>query len=229
MKLYSVSDGPPSLACQQALKALNLDYQLINVDYGKGQHMTDEYAQLNPQKEIPTFIDDDLVIGESNAILQYLGDKYDVNGILYPKDPKTRAIVNHRLCFNLAMYYRNISEYVMAPIFFDYKRTPLGLKKLKISLDVFETYLKKSNGKYAAGDKLTIADFPLNTATMCLEAIKFSLSEWPHIEKWYNNFKINHPDLWNIAAQGMKEITYFEANPPDLSHMDHPIHPTRKI
>lgn len=64
MKLYSVSDGPPSLACRQALKALNLEYELIDVDYGKGEHMTAEYAALNPQKEIPTFIDDDLVIGE---------------------------------------------------------------------------------------------------------------------------------------------------------------------
>lgn len=50
----------------------------------------------------------------SNAILQYLGDKYDIMGKLYPKDPKARAIINHRLCFNLAMYYRNISEYVVS-------------------------------------------------------------------------------------------------------------------
>ncbi|XP_063975294.1 glutathione S-transferase 1 [Diachasmimorpha longicaudata] len=229
MKLYSVSDGPPSLACRQALKALNIDYELVDVDYGKGEHMTEQYAQLNPQKEIPTLVDGDLIMGESNAILQYLGDKYDVSGKLYPKDPKARAIVNHRLCFNMAMYYRNISEYVMAPIFFAYERTPLGLKKLKMSLDVFETYMKTSKSKYAAGGQLTIADFPLNTATMCLEAIGFSLSPWPHVEMWYNNFKVNHPELWEISAGGMKEISFFEKNPPDLSHMDHPIHPIRKI
>ena len=64
MKLYSVSDGPPSLACQQALKALNLDYQLVEVDFGKGDHMTEEYAKLNPQKEIPVLVDGDLVMGE---------------------------------------------------------------------------------------------------------------------------------------------------------------------
>ena len=39
---------------------------------------------------------------------------YDKSGSLYPKDPKARAVVNHRLCFNLAMYYRNISEYVVS-------------------------------------------------------------------------------------------------------------------
>lgn len=50
----------------------------------------------------------------SNAILQYLGDKYDTVGKLYPKDPESRARVNHRLCFNLATYYRNICDYVVS-------------------------------------------------------------------------------------------------------------------
>lgn len=46
MKLYSVSDGPPSLACRQALKALNIQYELIEMNFGKGDHMTNEYAQV---------------------------------------------------------------------------------------------------------------------------------------------------------------------------------------
>ncbi|XP_050453858.1 glutathione S-transferase 1 [Cataglyphis hispanica] len=228
MKLYSVSDGPPSLACRQLLKALDIEYELIDVDFGKGEHMTKEYEELNPQKEIPTLVDGDLIMGESNAILQYLADQYDTSGKLYPKDPKLRAIVNHRLCFNLALYYRNISEYAMAPIFFDYQRTPLGLKKTKMALDIFNTYLQRENSAYAAGNDLTIADFPLITATMCLEAIDFKLDAWPYVAKWYENFKREHPDLWEIAAGGMREISFFEKNPPDLSGMDHPIHPVRK-
>ncbi|XP_031833176.2 GST-containing FLYWCH zinc-finger protein [Nomia melanderi] len=228
MKLYSVSDGPPSLSCRQALKALGVEYELVDVDFGKGEHMTEEYEKLNPQKEIPVLVDGDLIMGESNAILQYLGDKYDKDEKLYPKDAKARAIVNHRLCFNLAMYYRNISEYVMAPIFFDYERTPLGLKKLKMALDAFETYLKRENSEYAAGNTLTIADFPLITATMCLEAIDFKLDEWPLIQKWYANFKQKHPELWEIAEKGMEEIQYFEKNPPHMPDLNHPIHPVRK-
>lgn len=77
-------------------------------------------------------------------------------------------------------------------------------------------------------DNLTIADFPLVTATMCLEAIGFQLDSWPYVVKWYENFKQKHPDLWEIAAGGMREISHFEKHPPDLSDMDHPIHPVRK-
>lgn len=52
----------------------------------------------------------------SNAILQYLADKYGKDDKFYPKDVQTRAIVNHRLCFNLSTYYRYISEHVVSSI-----------------------------------------------------------------------------------------------------------------
>ncbi|XP_030760482.1 glutathione S-transferase 1 isoform X1 [Sitophilus oryzae] len=226
--LYSVSDGPPSLAVQQCLKYLDLEYNLVNVDFGLGEHMTDDFAKKNPQKEIPVLDDNGFQLGESNAILQYLADKYPKDETLYPKDLQERALVNHRLCFNLSTYYRYISEYVMAPIFFDYQRTPLGLRKTTIALDNFNTYLKRTRTKYAATNNITIADFQLVTATMCLEAINFDISDYTFVKTWYANYKEEYPELWKLVEGGMKEISAFEKNPPDLSHMVHPIHPVRK-
>lgn len=84
------------------------------------------------------------------------------------------------------------------------------------------------NELYISIDTLTIADFPLITATMCLEAIDFKLDEWPLIQKWYANFKQKHPELWEIAEKGMEEIQYFEKNPPHMPDLNHPIHPVRK-
>lgn len=46
MKLYAVSDGPPSLAVRMALKALDIQYQLINVDFCALEHRTTEYAKV---------------------------------------------------------------------------------------------------------------------------------------------------------------------------------------
>lgn len=117
----------------------------------------------------------------------------------------------------------------MAPIFFDYERTELGLKKVHISLDVFETYLQRGGKKYAAGDEMTIADFPLVASVMCLEAIDFSIDKYPLVKKWYETFKEENPDLWAICNGGKVEITEFNSNPPDLSNMVHPIHPIRKV
>lgn len=46
MKLYVVSDGPPSLAVRMAIKALNIPCEEINVDYIASEHMTENYAKV---------------------------------------------------------------------------------------------------------------------------------------------------------------------------------------
>lgn len=140
MKLYAVSDGPPSLACRMVLKALNIEFELVPVNFNIGEHLTDEYfkvkkkfsngrktntnkllkfannfssLQLNPQKEIPVLDDDGFLLGESIAIMQYLCDQYAPENPIYPKQPKQRALVNHRMCFNMGYYYSFISQYAV--------------------------------------------------------------------------------------------------------------------
>lgn len=141
MKLHVVSDGPPSTACKMVLKALNIPCELVDVNYNAGEHLTDEYAkvskskiiiiqvqntieiqlflfQLNPQREIPVLDDNGFVLGESIAIMQYLCDQYAPETPLYPTDPKKRALVNHRLLFNMGFYYNYISQYAVNMISF---------------------------------------------------------------------------------------------------------------
>ncbi|CAB3235417.1 unnamed protein product [Arctia plantaginis] len=228
LKLYSLADGPPSLSCRQTLAALDIPFELVDVNFYSGEHMTEEYAKLNPQKEIPVLVDDEFCLSESVAIMQYVCDRYKPDSQLYPKEPKARALINHRLMFNLTTYYDSIVAYAIAPIFFDYERTPGGLKRVYMAMEIFETYLNRLGTTYAAADHLTIADFPLINSTMILEAIDVDFSKYPKITKWYNEFKKIHPSLWKISSDGMKKIQYFEANRPDLSHLNHPIHPARK-
>lgn len=47
MILYSVSDGPPSVAVRMGLELLNLEYKLQEVDFGTGEHLNDWYAEVN--------------------------------------------------------------------------------------------------------------------------------------------------------------------------------------
>lgn len=51
---------------------------------------------MNPQKEIPVLDDDGFFLGESNAIMQYLCDKYQAGTSLYPVDPQIRCVHNMR-------------------------------------------------------------------------------------------------------------------------------------
>lgn len=75
-------------------------------------------------------------------------------------------------------------------------------------------------------EDLSIADLPLIMGTVLLEVIDFDLTPYPKIKSWYGGFKQNHGDLWALANVGMEELKSFEKNPPDLSQIQHPLHPT---
>lgn len=119
----------------------------------------------------------------------------------------------------------------MAPIFFDYAflRGELGKKKVELALNALDTYLQRTDTKYVAGDKLTIADIALVTGTLPLEAIRYKFDHFPLLSKWYATFKSEYPELWAIAQSGLDEIAEYEKNPPDLSKLNHPLHPPRKV
>lgn len=76
-------------------------------------------SQLNPQREIPVLDDNGFLLSEHIAIMQYICDKYAPDSKAYPKDPTIRALINHRLCFNMAHFYNAIAPYTLAPIFFE--------------------------------------------------------------------------------------------------------------
>lgn len=66
---------------------------------------------MNPQHTIPTMVDDGFVLSESRAMLMYLVNKYGENEeSLYPSDPEKRALVDMRICFDLASLYVRFSE-----------------------------------------------------------------------------------------------------------------------
>lgn len=68
---------------------------------------------MNPQKEVPVLDDDGFILGESIAIMQYLCDQYGPDNSIYPQDPKEKALVNHRMLFNMSYYYANIAPHAV--------------------------------------------------------------------------------------------------------------------
>ena len=81
------------------LEAASLQYPLRHVDMAKGEHLSAAYLAINPNHQVPTLLDGDLVLHKSNAILRYLCHKHDLSG-WYPADPKHRARVEQWLDWN---------------------------------------------------------------------------------------------------------------------------------
>ncbi len=96
MQIYA---DPITVNCRKVLAGLDLigaPYELRHVDYFKAEQKSPSYLAINPMAAVPAMVDDDLVLWESNAILQYAADKVG-NTRAYPADLKTRADINRWL------------------------------------------------------------------------------------------------------------------------------------
>jgi len=89
MRLYTAAT-PNGRKISIALEELGLDYDMEWVKLDQEEQMTSEFLALNPNHKIPVLEDEGQVIWESGAILLHLGERHDPDGLILPKDAKTR-------------------------------------------------------------------------------------------------------------------------------------------
>jgi maleylacetoacetate isomerase len=75
-----------------ALKGLPYTRHALSLSRDGGEQHSAEFRALNPQGMVPTLLDDDFVLTESLAILEYL-DEIHPEPPLLPRDARTRARV----------------------------------------------------------------------------------------------------------------------------------------
>jgi glutathione S-transferase len=73
-------------------------------DYGRqfNNTQTEAYLALNPTGKVPTLVDGDVSVWESNTILRYLCNKSAAGAALYPTDPAARTQVERWMDWQLA-------------------------------------------------------------------------------------------------------------------------------
>ncbi|GJE90989.1 glutathione S-transferase [Phanerochaete sordida] len=79
--LYTHDRGPNGWKVAIVLEELGLTYESKFLDFNTGEHKAPDFVKLNPNGRIPAIIDhknNDFIIWESNAIIQYLVDRYDI-------------------------------------------------------------------------------------------------------------------------------------------------------
>ncbi|GJF00122.1 glutathione S-transferase [Phanerochaete sordida] len=78
--LFGHKKAPNAWRVPIILEELGLSYELVFLDFTKGEHKAPEYTKYNPNGRVPAIVDhknDDLVLWESDAIITYLVDFYD--------------------------------------------------------------------------------------------------------------------------------------------------------
>src|ERR1700741_407205 len=81
---------------------LSLRYNRIDAGLQFGHNTGPEYLAMNPMGKVPTLVDGDFVLWESNSILRYIMMQYGGPSALYPADAKARASIDRWLDWSLS-------------------------------------------------------------------------------------------------------------------------------
>lgn len=74
------------------LKGLDYKYEAVNLMPGVSEQKSDAYRAINPQGRVPYFVDGDVKLSQSPAILEYLEEVYPATPLL-PEGAVNRAYV----------------------------------------------------------------------------------------------------------------------------------------
>ncbi|XP_065205036.1 uncharacterized protein LOC135834955 [Planococcus citri] len=209
VKLFYTIASPPVRAVIHTLKALNVPYELVDVNLLKGEHRSEEFLKLNPQHTVPTIQDEDgFAIWESHAINAYLVNKYGKNDKLYPKDPKSRAIVDQRLHFDNGVLFTSLRT-IARKIFFEKSITKITdewKSYIEEGYDFLEKFLV--GNQYAAGNDITIADFSiLTTLSNLVIFLPVNSGKYPLITDYVKRSETNIPGLKELEDEGKQKIS----------------------
>jgi glutathione S-transferase len=132
-------------------------------DYGRQFNNTQDaaYLKLNPHGKVPTLVDGEVVVWESNTILRYLCNKLQKDS-LYPIEPATRSEVERWMDWLLASV-----NYHYVAVFKDSKKAAneraasfeTDAKELAAQLSILDGAM--AGRPWIAGNSFTIADIAL--------------------------------------------------------------------
>jgi glutathione S-transferase len=154
-------------------------------DYGRqfNNTQTPEYLKLNPNAKVPTVIDGDVVMWESNTILRYLATK--AKSALYPTDPGARTHVERWMDWQLGNLNPPYVALFMASRLEPEKRSadyPAQVKTMGNELSVLEKRLADS--PWLGGAEMTLADICL--APIVYRCLRFEIDRPPleNLKRW---------------------------------------------
>ena len=171
------------------LAELDLAYERIDAGMAFGKNDQPEYLAMNPNGRVPTLIDGDYVLWESNSIMRYLNLAHGKGSPIYPQDAPARAAVDRWLDWTLSTL-----QPVDRPVFWALVRTPKEKRDMAaIQKDVDaeavvwripEALLARR--RYIEGERFTIADIALGAFARRWFGVEgVSKPTLPNLERWF--------------------------------------------
>jgi glutathione S-transferase len=174
------------------LAELDIAFERIDAGMQFGRNQDPDYLAINPNGRVPTLVDGDYALWESNSIMRYLCLAYRPQTPIYPNEPKRRAAVDRWLDWTLSTV-----QPVDRPVFWGLVRTPPAqrdMAALQKEADaealvwrVADHHL--STRRFIEGDDFTIADIALGAYARRWFGVEgITRPTLAHLERWFAQF-----------------------------------------
>jgi maleylacetoacetate isomerase len=188
IKLYSYWRSSSAYRARIALNLKELDYEIVPVSLAPGvsEHRGEEYLSRNPQGLVPFLEDDDVAIGQSMAILEYLEEVYPEIPLL--PDATGAAARIRSFCNSIACDIQPLNNLRVT----NYLRNEMGQDDDAVqdwyvhwihegfrAAEAFMQYAPES--KFVYGDEPTLADVLLVPQVYNAHRFKVPLDDFPRI------------------------------------------------
>jgi glutathione S-transferase len=188
------------------LAELDLDFDRIDAGMQFGKNTEAGYLAMNPNGRIPTLVEGDFVLWESNSIMRYLCNAYGGDSTIYPKRPQLRAGVDRWLDWTLSTV-----QPIERPVFWGLIRTPpeqRDMAELQKGADAAAALWRildeqLAGRTYVEGEVFTLADIALGTFA----------------RRWFGLEGIDKPELLALARWYRR----LEARPAFIRHVARPL------
>jgi glutathione S-transferase len=190
LTLYSNPLTANGIKMSLLFNAINVVPKIVEIQLQQAQQTSPKFLQLNPDGKIPVLVDDELVLTESNAILQYVANKYQ--SPLWPQNPAEQGQTLKWLFWQASKWSNAINLFahrrVVLPHWGMTGREEIEPELLARFHKVMSQFNEALGGrKTIVGDTLTIADVSLASSLIFFDEAKMPIKNYPHIHTWLNH------------------------------------------
>ncbi len=189
MKLYSYFRSSAAYRVRIALNLKGIPWETVPVHLLKhgGEHLDEQYRQINPARMVPVLDDDGAILTQSLAIMEYLDETHPTPPLL-PSDPlgraRVRALAQTIACDVHPLNNLRVLRYLVGTLGVDEEaKNAWYVHWLQQALPVLEAELagNPATGRFCHGDIPTIADCCLIPQLFNVRRFNVDLTPYPTI------------------------------------------------
>lgn len=165
LRFYYDLMSQPCRAVYLFLKVNSIPFESKLIALRKGEHLTPEFAKVNPVQRIPVLDHDGFILTESVAIMRYLSREFKTADHWYPKDSKAQAKVDEYMAWqHLNTRFFGSMVFRTRAVTPKLEGAPVDEDKLKFYKEEFEKtlgYIEKmflKDRPYLCGNEISVAD-----------------------------------------------------------------------